>query len=119
MCGDYMDLNTFIKLYKEFLNESEQKGWIIEVLIEEFGNYLVSLTNIEGIEVQFFIELDLENYEQLSETTNQSMLNYGVIRKKGEGDLFAKEVLEAFHKYWAQHSTKRKSSFFVYKPKKS
>jgi hypothetical protein len=111
-----MDLNTFIRLYQEFLNESEQKGWMIEVLIEEFGNYLASIKNIEGIEVQFFIELDLENYVQLSDTTNQSRLNYGVIRQEGEGDLFAKEVLEAFHQYWAIHSPKRNSIFILYKP---
>lgn len=111
-----MDLNTFIRLYQEFLNESEQKGWAIETLIEEFGNYLTSIKNMEGIEVQFFIELDLENYVQLSDKTNQSRLNYGVIRKKGEGDLFAKEVLEAFHQYWAKHSTKRNSSLILYKP---
>lgn len=111
-----MDLNTFIRLYQEFLNESEQKGWMIEVLIEEFGNYLASIKNIEGIEVQFFIELDLENYVQLSDTTNQSRLNYGVIRQEGEGDLFAKEVLEAFHQYWAKHSPKQNSIFILYKP---
>ncbi|MGM0875888.1 MAG: hypothetical protein ACQEWV_14115 [Bacillota bacterium] len=111
-----MDLNTFIRLYQEFLNESEQKGWTIEVLIEEFGNYLASIKNIEGIEVQFFIELDLENYVQLSDTTNQSRLNYGVIRQEGEGDVFAKEVLEAFHQYWAKHSSKRNSIFILYKP---
>ena|SRR3954469_10488652 len=111
-----MNLNTFIRLYQEFLNESEQKGWIIEVLIEEFGSYLASIKSIEGIEVQFFIELDLENYMQLSDTTNQSRLNYGVIRHKGEGDLFAKEVLEAFHQYWAKHSSKRNPTFILYKP---
>ena len=110
-----MDLNIFIRLCQGFLNEGKQKGWLIEVLIEEFGNYLASIKNIEGIEVQFFIELDLENYVQLSDTTNQSRLNYGVVRQKGEGDLFAKEVLEAFHQYWAKHSPKRKSIFFLYK----
>ena len=113
-----MDLNTFIRLYQEFLNESEQKGWTVEILIEEFGNYLTAIKNIEGIEVQFFIELDLENYVQLNDTTNQSMLNYGVIRQVGEGDLFAKEVLEAFHQYWEKHSPKRRSTFIIYKPHK-
>lgn len=115
MCGDEMDLNTFIRLYREFLKESQQKGWLIEVLIEEFGNYLVSIKNMEGIEVQFFIELDLENYVSLSDTTNQSRLDYGVIRQKGKGDLFAQEVLEAFHAYWAKQP-KRKSTFIIYKP---
>lgn len=110
-----MDLKTFVNLYLEFLQECEQKGWRIEVLIEEFGNYLSSIQNIEGIEVQFFLELDVENSEKLSDTTNQGKLNYGVIRKKGEGDLFAKEVLDAFHQYWSKHSPKRKS-FFIYKP---
>ena len=110
-----MDLNTFIRLYQEFLNESEQKGWIVEVLIEEFGNYLAAIKNAEGIEVQFYIELDLENCIHLSGTTNQSKLDYGVIRQEGEGDLFAKEVLEAFHQYWEKHSTKRKSTFILYK----
>jgi hypothetical protein len=111
-----MDLNTFIRLYQEFLNESELKGWMIEVLKEEFGNYLASIKNIEGIEVKFFIELDLENYVQLSDTTNQGRLNYGVIRQEGEGDLFSKEVLEAFHQYWAKHSPKQNSILFLYKP---
>ncbi|WP_338448155.1 hypothetical protein R4Z09_18155 [Niallia oryzisoli] len=110
-----MNLKAFIKLYQDFLQESEQKGWKIEVLIEEFGNYLASIKNIEGIEVQFFIELDLENSEKLSDTTKQSNLNYGVIRKKGEGDAFAKEVLDAFHEYWSKHSVKRKT-FIIYKP---
>ena len=110
-----MELNTFIRLYKEFLNESEQKGWMIEVLIEEFENHLASIKNVEGIEVQFFLELDLENYVQLSDTKNQSKLKYGVIRQKGKGDSFAKEVLEAFHQYWAKHSTKRRT-FILYKP---
>jgi len=72
--------------------------------------------NMEGIEVQFFIELDLENYVQLNDTTNQSMLNYGVIRQEGKGDLFANEVLEAFHQYWEKHSLKRNSIFILYKP---
>jgi hypothetical protein len=111
-----MDLKTFIRLYQGFLNEGKQKGWIVEVLIEEFGNYLAAIKNIEGIEVQFFMELDLENYVRLSDTTNQSRLNYGVIRQEGEGDLFAKEVLEAFHHYWAKRATKRNSSFILYKP---
>jgi hypothetical protein len=110
-----MNLNTFIRLYQEFLHESEQRGWIIEVIMEEFGNYLSSIKNVEGIEVQFFIELDLENYVQLSDTTNQSRLKYGVIRQKGKGDLFAKEVLEAFYQYWAKHSPRRNSTFILYK----
>ena len=110
-----MDLNTFTKLYKDFLRESENKGWITEVLIEDFGNYLASVKNIEGLEVQFFIELDLENYVQLNDTTYQSKLNYGVLRKKGEGEMFAKEVLEAFHQYWTEHSSKRKATFILYK----
>jgi hypothetical protein len=111
-----MDLNTFIKLYQEFLNEGKQKGWVIEILTEEFGSYLASIKNMEGIEVQFFIELDLENCVPLSDTTNQSRLKYGVIRKKGEGDIFGKEVLESFHQYWTKHSSKRNSIFILYKP---
>jgi hypothetical protein len=111
-----MDFDTFIKLYKEFLQESEQKGWVIEILIEEFGNYLAAIKNMEGIEVQFFIELDLENSEKVNSKTHQSNLNYGVIRQKGKGDSFAKEVLDAFHQYWAKHSHKKKTSFILYKP---
>lgn len=110
-----MDLNTFVRLYQEFLNESEQKGWIIKTLTEEFGNYRSSIKNLEGIEVQFFLKLDLENYVKLSDKKNQSKLNYGVIRKQGKGDLFAKEVLEAFHKFWAKQSRKRRH-FILYKP---
>jgi len=110
-----LNLKTFVQLYQDFLQESKKKGWRIEVLIEEYGNYLSSIKNHEGIEVQFFLELDLENSEKLNETTHQSNLNYGVIRKKGEGDLFAKEVLEAFHQYWSKHSLKRKT-FIIYKP---
>ncbi|KAA9026973.1 hypothetical protein [Niallia endozanthoxylica] len=109
-----MNIKTFVRLYQDFLQESEQKGWKVEVLIEEFGNYLASIKNNEGIEVQFFIELDLENSEKLNDTTKQGNLNYGVIRQKGEGDLFAKEVLEAFHQYWAKHSLKQKN-FIIYK----
>ena len=110
-----MDLNTFIKLYQAFLKDCEQKGWMVEVLIEEFGNYLAAITNFEGNEVQFYIELDLENCEQLSNTTNQSWLDYGVIRDQGEADLFAKEVLDQFHQYWVNHLPKRYSSFILYK----
>ena len=110
-----MDLNTFIRLYQAFLKECEQKGWIIEILIEEFGNYLAAITNIDGIEVQFYIELDTENCVQLNDTTNQSNLDYGVIRDEGAGDLFAKEVLEEFHQYWVKHIPKRYSSFIIYK----
>ncbi|GKU82997.1 hypothetical protein [Niallia sp. NCCP-28] len=110
-----MELTTFIRLAQEFLAEREQQGWVIEVLIEEFGNYLVSIKNEEGIEVQFFIELDLENYVHLSDATCQSKLSYGVIRKKGENELFAKKVLQAFQQFLAEHSAKRKSFFIVYK----
>jgi hypothetical protein len=111
-----MELNTFVRLYQDFLNESELKGWTIEVLIEEFGNYRSAIKNTDGIEVQFFIKLDQENCVQLNNKKKQSKLNYGVIRKQGKGDLFAKEVLEAFHQYWAKHAAKRKASFFLYKP---
>lgn len=110
-----MELNTFVRLYKEFLYESEQKGWMIEVLIEEFGNYLAAIKRVDGIEVQFFLKLDLENSVQISDTKNQGKLKYGVIRQKGKGDSFAKEVLEAFHQYWAKHSMIRKT-FILYKP---
>ncbi|PKG22880.1 hypothetical protein [Niallia nealsonii] len=110
-----MDLTTFIRLAQEFLAEREQQGWFSEVLIEEFGNYLVSIKNREGTEVQFFIELDLENYVHLSDATCQSKLSYGVIRKKGESALFAKEVLQAFQQFITKHSTKKKSFFIVYK----
>lgn len=112
-----MDLNTFVLLYQEFLKEHEGKGWVIEVLKEEFGNHLTSITNKEDIEVKFFIEVDLENIVQLNDKTNQSSLKYGVIRQQGVGDLFAKEVLDAFHKYVAKHSPKQKSFFYYYKPK--
>ncbi|WP_445506879.1 hypothetical protein [Niallia sp. 03190] len=108
-----MDLNKFIKIYQEFLYECEQKGYMNEVLIEEFGNYLVSIKNMDGIEVQFFIELDVENSVQLYDTTYQTRLKYGVIRKKGEEESFSKKVLEAFHQCWAKHSPKRKSIFIL------
>ncbi|MEH7095535.1 hypothetical protein [Neobacillus vireti] len=110
-----MDLNTFIRLYQAFLKECGQKGWMIEILIEEFGNYLAAITNMDGIEVQFYIELDLENSVQLNGAVNQSRLDYGVIRDVGEADLFAKEVLEEFHQYWVNHIPKRYSSFILYK----
>jgi hypothetical protein len=110
-----MDLNTFIRLYQAFLKECEQKGWMIEILIEEFGNYLAAITNLDGIEVQFYIELDLENCVQLNGATNQSKLDYGVIRDEGKGDLFAKEVLDEFHQYWVKHIPKRYSSFILHK----
>lgn len=111
-----MEINTFIQLYKGFLSESKLKGWTIEILAEEFGNYLASIKNMDGIEVQFFVKLDIENSVQLNDKTNQSKLNYGVIRQKEKGDLFAKEVLEAFHQYWAHRSSKRNSILFLYKP---
>ncbi|PLS01830.1 hypothetical protein [Neobacillus cucumis] len=110
-----MDLNTFIRLYQEFLIDCEQKGWMVEVLIEEFGNYLAAITNYEGIEVQFYIELDIENCVNVTETTKQSRLDYGVIRDQGGADLFAKEVLDEFHQYWRNHLPKRYSSFILYK----
>jgi hypothetical protein len=111
-----MDINTFIQLYKGFLSESEKKGWIIEILVEEFGDYLASIKNTDNIEVKFFVKLDIENNVQLSKKTMQSKLNYGVIRQKEKGDIFAKEVLEAFHQYWAKRSSKRNSIHFFYKP---
>jgi hypothetical protein len=109
-----MDLNTFIRLYQEFLKECTRKGWNIEVLIEEFGNYLAAIKNPAGIEVQFYIELDLDNSVQLNDKTNQSKLDYGVIRDSGKGDVFAKEVLDEFHQYWKSHLPKRYSSFIIY-----
>ncbi|MGG1398769.1 hypothetical protein ABE288_13300 [Bacillus salipaludis] len=112
-----MDLNSFIRLYQEFLKESEQKGWVSKVLIEEFGNHLASIKNSEGIEVEFFIELDSGNYKQLTGKTHQGQLNYGVIRQEEKGDAFAKEVLDAFHEYWSKHSSKRKTLLFLYNPK--
>jgi hypothetical protein len=111
-----MDLNTFIRLYKEFLHECEKKGWSVEVLIEEFGNYLVAIKSIEGMEVQFFIELDLDHCEKINDKTHQSNLKYGVIREKGTGDIFAKEVFDSFHQYWAKQSLKKSTSFILYKP---
>ncbi|MEH7418661.1 hypothetical protein V7266_25700, partial [Neobacillus drentensis] len=66
---------------------------------------------------QFYIELDLENCVQVNGTTNQSKLDYGVIRDEGKGDLFAKEVLEEFHQYWVKHIPTRYSSFILYKKK--
>ena len=110
-----MELNTFVRLYQEFLHECAEKGWMIEILIEEFGNYLAAIKNSDGIEVQFFMKLDLENCVQLSDIKNQSKLQYGVIRPKGIGDSFGKEVLEAFHLHWAKHSSRRKT-FILYKP---
>lgn len=110
-----MDFNTFIRLYKEFLQECGQKGWSTEVLIEEFGNYLVAITSMEGMEVQFYIELDLDNSKKINDKTHQSNLNYGVIRKKGAGDIFAKEVLDSFHQCWAKQSHKKRASFILYK----
>lgn len=113
-----MHLKTFMNLYKEFLHECEKNGWLVEVLIKKFGNHLAAITSEEGIEVQFFIELDLENYEKLSDQTNQSILKYGVIRQKGEGDIFGKEVLEQFHSYLAKQSAKKRNEkLFFYIPK--
>lgn len=109
-----MDLNTFIRLYQEFLKECASKGWIIEVLIEEFGNHLAAIKNSAGIEVQFYIELNLDNSVQLNNKTNQSNLDYGVIRDSGKGDVFAKEVLDEFHQYWKSHLPNRYSSFIIY-----
>ena len=42
-----MNLNTFIQLYKEFLKECKQKGWSVEILIEDTGDYLTLLKNKE------------------------------------------------------------------------
>ena len=114
-----MNLNTFIDLYKEFLKECKQKGWSVEILIEDSGDYLTLLKNSEGIEVEFYIEIDFENYVQVNDKTNQTRLQYGVIRKEGEGNLFAKQVLDLFHKYLAKRSPKRRSYLIRYLPKKS
>ncbi|OIK13654.1 hypothetical protein BIV60_13715 [Bacillus sp. MUM 116] len=111
-----MDLNTFIKIYQAFLLECEQKGWQIEVLVEEFGNHLASIKNNEGTEVQFFIELDVENSEKLNDKKNQGKLDYGVLRKQGAEDIFAQEVLDAFHQFWTKNVPRRISSFIVNKP---
>ncbi|MDR6998975.1 hypothetical protein [Neobacillus niacini] len=110
-----MDLNSFIKIYQEFLKESEQKGWVTKVLIEEFGNHLAFIKNREGIEVEFFIELDSENGVQVRDQLHPSRLNYGVIRQDGKGNSFAKEVLDAFNEYWAKHSRNR-NTIHLYKP---
>jgi hypothetical protein len=113
-----MDIKTFMNLYKEFLLQCEQKGWLVEVLVKRFGNHLAAITSQEGIEVQFFFELDLENVEKLTEKTNQSILKYGVIRQKGKGDIFGKEVLEHFHSHLAKHSPKKRNSKLIfYNPK--
>lgn len=104
-----MDLNTFIRLYQEFLKECASKGWIIEVLIEEFGNHLAAIKNSAGIEVQFYIELNLDNSVQLNNKTNQSNLDYGVIRDSGKGDVFAK-------KYWMSFTSIGKATYRIGTP---
>ena len=111
-----MDLTTFIGLYKDFLQECEKNGWIVEIEVKKFGYNLASITNPDGIKVQFFFEVDLENFEKLTETTNQSILKYGVIRKQGIADLFAKDVLEEFHQHLAKHSPKKNSKLIFYMP---
>ena len=93
-----MNLKTFIQLYKEFLLECKQKGWSVEVLIEDTGDYLALLKNDKGIEVEFYIEVDFENHVKVDDTTNQTKLEYGIIRKERDGNVFAKQVLEAFHR---------------------
>ena len=114
-----MNLNTFIQLYKEFLIECKQKEWSVEVLIEDTGDYLTLLKNEKGIEVEFYIEVDFENHVKLNDTTNETKLEYGVIRKEGEGNVFAKQVLEVFHRHLTKHSQKRRSYFIHYLPKKA
>lgn len=111
-----VDLNAFIELHKQFLKECEQKGWNVEVLIEEFGNHLTLLTNTEEIEVQFFIEVDLDKTKTLNNKKQQSMLDYGVIREEGKDEGFAKEVLDAFHSYMTEQLPSRKYIYFT--PKK-
>ena len=111
-----MDLKTFINMYKNFLQECEKAGWRVTILVKKFGRQLVSITNKEGIEVQFFFEIDLEHVVKLSETTNESMLKYGVIRQKGEADVFAKTVLDVFHRHLVQHQPKQKTKLIYYIP---
>lgn len=111
-----MELQAFVKLYKEFLQECKENGLYIEILIEEFGNYLALLKNKNGKEVQFFIEVDLENLVKLNEKKRQSLLDYGVIRTKGEGDQFANEILHAFHSYVNRQYPSRK--YIYYNPEK-
>lgn len=113
-----MDLKTFVNKYKSFLYDCEQNNWKVEILIEEFGNHLAAIKNQEGIEVQFFIEVDFQNYEKVSEKTHQSKLNYGVIRKEGIADIFAKKVMETFYQQLASPSSKQKSKILYYVPKK-
>lgn len=111
-----MDLKTFISLYKNFLHECEQNDWHVTILVKKFGHQLASISNKKGIEVQFFFEIDLEHVVKLSESKNQSMLKYGVIRQKGEADVFAKEVLDAFHQHLAKHQPKQKTKLIYYIP---
>ena len=113
-----MHFITFIALYKEFLKECKKRGWSVEILIEDTGNYLTLIKNIEGIEVEFYIEVDFENYVQLNDKTNQTRLQYGVVRKDQEGNAFAKQVLGLFHQYLARHSSKKRSYMIRYLPKR-
>jgi len=107
-----LDLHAFIDLHKLFLQECEQKGWNVEVVIEEFGNYLTIIKNTEEIEVQFFIEVDLEKTKTLNNNKQQCMLDYGVIREEGIGERFAKEVLDAFHSYITKQLPSRKYIYY-------
>lgn len=107
-----MELQAFVQQYKGFLHECKEKGWYTEILIEEFGNYLALLRNNNEIEVQFFIEVDVESLVKLNEKKRQSLLNYGVIRTKGEGDQFANEILHAFHSYMNRQYPSRKYIYY-------
>ncbi len=102
-------------MYKSFLHECEE-SWNVEVKVIKFDYQLASITNADGIEVKFFFEIELDQVIKLSETKNQSVLKYGVIRQKGEGDIFAKEVLDHFHCHLAEHTPKHRTKLIYYKP---
>ena len=111
-----MELNTFVRLYQEFLHECTEKGWMIEILIEEFGNYLAAIKNSDRIEVQFFMKLDLENCVQLSDIKNQSKLQYGVIRPERNRRLIWKRSIRRLSTCIGQNIHRGRKTFILYKP---
>ncbi|WP_338469483.1 hypothetical protein R4Z10_11680 [Niallia sp. XMNu-256] len=110
-----MELKAFMNMYENFLQELKE-SWHVEVKEKRFGYQLTSITNDENIEVQFFFEINLDQVAKISETTNQSVLKYGVIRQKGTGDIFAKEVLDRFHCHLAEHKPKHRTKLIYYIP---
>ncbi|MBM7660364.1 hypothetical protein JOC85_001131 [Bacillus mesophilus] len=102
-----MNSKQFVEIYEAFLSECHDKGWTIDIIEPSLRNHIASITNQEGMEVQFTIEVDFDNYQELYGSTKQSMMNYGILKPEGDDDSFAKEVKYAFEAFMERHASKQ------------